>query len=133
MTQLYGPAVTQRKSTIAIFAVVSALILLSGCPEPTYKSSKLEAIKAESLRLAATHPINASRGWVEVSKSEWPPVIASLRPELVILSEDRVHILIKPFFDGGWGYEIPCDRQHLGMLPGCYSELGEGVFWHDPC
>jgi hypothetical protein len=107
--------------------------LLSGCPEPTYESSKLEAIKAESQRLAATHPINASRGWVEVPKGEWPPVIASLRPELVTLRRNSVHISIKPFLDRGWGYEIARDKQHLGMPAECYSELGKGVFWHGPC
>lgn len=122
----------RRKGRFRIFATLAALLVLSDCPAPIYEARKLRAIKAESLRLAATHAVPAE-GWLEISRVEWPPVIASLKPKMVILNRGGMHIFVVPFFDGGWGYDIPWRKENLGMLPGCYSDLGEGVYWHDPC
>jgi len=44
-----------------------------------------------------------------------------------------VDITTKEFFDGGWGYGFASNKQDLSMLEECWSELGDGVFWHGPC
>jgi hypothetical protein len=112
-------------------ALLAVIALLGGCAVPTYNPWKLRAIRVEAQSLMARYPVTPSHGWVEVPKSEWPPVIASLRPELVTVDEWRVHIWIKPFFDGGWGYSVR--RDDRGALPRCHSALGQGVLWHTPC
>ena len=114
-------------------AVLAALLLLSSCPGPTYNPGVLKAIKTESEMLAASHPIKPSEHWVHVPESEWPPVIASLKPEWVTVYRWGVDIYVIPFFDGGWGYQVGRSKQDLPMLPGCYSEPSPGVFWHGPC
>jgi len=79
----------------------------------------------------AVHP---TQGWAVVPEREWPPVIASLHPHAVTVYGWGIDISIKPYFDGGWGYAIPRkDKQDLPMPAACYSEPGQGVFWHDPC
>ena len=113
---------------------LAALLLLASCAGPVRDPSTLEAIRTEALHLAASHPIDPKDGWADVAKSELPPVIASLHPVMVTVSRWGVHIMTKPDFDGGWGYEIPLHgKQDLSMPPGCYSEPGPGVFWHGPC
>lgn len=121
------------KTAAALFTVLAFLLILSGCPGPVYESARLRAVKSESERLMETHAPDPVERWAEVPQSEWPPAIASLRPEMVILRPRQVHIIIKPFFDGGWGYEIPRREEDLGMLPECYQDLGHGIFWHGPC
>lgn len=119
-----------------VFAVLAALTLLTGCAIPsipTFNQSTLKAIKAESQVLMATHPAEPSKGWAAIPKSQWPPVIASLQPFAVTVYPRSVHIGIKPYFDGGWGYEIARSKQDLPMLVECYWELSSGVFWHGPC
>jgi hypothetical protein len=113
-------------------ALLAALALLAGCAWPTRDQSKLKAIKAESEHLAATHPIGP-QGWTEISQSRWPPVIASLRPHSVTVHEWGVSISTKPYLDGGWGYHVSRYKRELPMPERCYSEPGEGVFWHGPC
>lgn len=115
------------------FAVLAVLALIGGCTCPTHNQSTLRTIRTESQLLKATHPIDASKGWAEVPKSQWPPVIASLQPHSVTVYGWGVDILIKPYFDGGWGYGIARSKQDLPMASTCYSELGQGVFWHGPC
>jgi hypothetical protein len=110
-----------------------ALALVAGCASPTHDESVLRAVKAESQLLVASHPIKPPKGWADVPRSEWPPAIAGLQPYSVIVRGSGVDILIKPDFDGGWGYEIPRDKRDLRMPAECYSEPGQGVFWHDPC
>lgn len=66
-------------------------------------------------------------------QDKWPPAIASLRPEFVLVSSDTVDITTGAFFDGGWGYGFALDKRHLGMLSQCWDELGHGVYWHGPC
>lgn len=121
------------KTATALFTVLAFFLLLSGCPGPVYEPAKLRAVKSESERLMATHALDPVERWAEVPQNEWPPAIASLRPKMVILRPGQVHIIIKPFFDGGWGYEIPRREKDLGMPQECYQNLGQGIFWHDPC
>ncbi|WP_025561114.1 hypothetical protein [Sphingomonas sp. UNC305MFCol5.2] len=115
------------------FAVLTLFLLVNSCLGPTYQVTTLRAIKAESRHLIATYPIYSADGWVEVPKSALPPAIASLEPKIVMLRRNKVLIIILPFFDGGWGYEIVERRDALSMLDGCYSEPYPGVFWHGPC
>jgi hypothetical protein len=42
---------SQRKSPVALFAVVATLALLGGCEWPTRSAAKLNAIKAEAQML----------------------------------------------------------------------------------
>ena len=115
-------------------AVLATLVLIGGCVFPTYDQSKLKAIRAESMALMAAFPIDPSKRSADVPENRWPPAIAGLRPEHVTVHGWGVDIVIKPYFDGGWGYEIPrTDERDLPMPPGCYSEPGPGVFWHGPC
>jgi len=122
-----------RKASVGTFATLAMLLLLSGCPGPIYESARLKAVAAEARSLAATHPIDPSKGWAEVPWHEWPPAIASLRPAMVILHAHNVLIFIVPFFDGGWGYEIPLGEAQPGMPLECYEQPYQGVFWHGPC
>jgi hypothetical protein len=122
-----------RLSVGRVFAVLAALTLLTGCAFPTHNQSTLKAIKAESKVLMATHSIKSPKGWTEIPKNRLPPVIAGLQPYSVIINQGSVDILIRPDFDGGWGYEVPRNKRGLSMPIECYSEPSEGVFWHSPC
>ena len=119
-----------NSATLTTFAT---LVALAGCERPTHNQYRLEAIRAEAMLLMATHPIDPAKGWLDLPKSELPPAIAGLKPAFVILDRRRVAIVTKPFFDGGWGYEVPRSKSDLGMPIDCYSEPGKGVFWHGPC
>jgi hypothetical protein len=123
----------RRAESPAMIAALAALALLAGCAFPTRDQSKLKAIKAESEALMATHPIKPPKLWVEIPRSQETPIIASLQPYSVMVREWGVDILMKPDFDGGWGYHVPRDKRDLPMPAWCYSDLGEGVFWHNPC
>ena len=87
----------------------------------------------EAMSLMATHPAKPPLRYADVPKVQWPAAIASLDPERVVVHEWGVDILAKSYFDGGWGYHVARQRRDLPMLDGCYSEVSEGVFWHDPC
>jgi hypothetical protein len=116
-----------------IFLILAALSL-AGCQRPTQDQSKLRAIQVESQRLLATHRIDPTKGWADIPRSQWPPVIRSLQPHSVTVFGWGVDITTKPYLDGGWGYEVPLNGKHeLPMPAECYSELGHGVFWHGPC
>jgi hypothetical protein len=117
----------------AFAALAIALTLLAGCSRPTRDPSTLRAIKAESQYLTTTHPLNPTKGWVGVPKNQWTPAIASLEPYDVTVYSWGVGIGIKRWFDGGWGYDVPHNKRDLPMPAECYSEPGEGVFWHGPC
>lgn len=112
---------------------LSAMLALSGCTWPISDPVKLSAIRAEAEVLRKRHPIEPPRHWVNLPKSQWPPVIASLKPESVTVFQWGINISIKPYFDGGWGYHVSRSRRELPMLEGCYSEISDGVFWHGPC
>ncbi len=116
-----------------VFPVLAALALLSGCHRPTSDPVKLTAIETEAVALMAMHPATPPRHYTRVPKNQWPATIASLQPELVTVHKWGVDVLIKPHFDGGWGYHIVRQRRDLPMLDECYLEVSHGVFWHGPC
>jgi hypothetical protein len=120
----------RRKSIAAAFALLAALFLLGGCAWPTHDPRKLKAIRAEAQVLMKTYPTRTD--FVDVLKMRWPPVIARLEPELVLVAPDGVHILVKPYFDGGWGYFVPKNERELPDPPGRFSNLGQGVYWWHP-
>lgn len=113
------------------FGALAALVLLAACARPISDPSTLNAIKAEA-DILDTRSI-PSQGWAEVPKNEWPVAIASLGPERVAVYQWGVSILIRPGFDGGWGYDIPRKSEQPPMPLECYSEPSPGVFWHSPC
>lgn len=117
----------------AAFALSAALVLLGGCQWPSRDESVLRAIRVESAQLVATYPIRPPEHWVEVPKNQLPRVIASLDPEMVTVYDWGVDIMVRPDFDGGWGYHVARDKRDLPMPAECYSEVAAGVFWHDPC
>jgi hypothetical protein len=99
-------------------------------PHPTRNQEKLKAIKAESELLMATYPATP---WPGIPERHRPPVIASLKPEWVMV--DRrwgVDIKIKPFMDGGWGYEVPRRGGERPLPEGRCDEVGQGVYWCHP-
>lgn len=113
--------------------ILVALGLYSAVPHPTHNPKRLRAIAAEARHLMAIHPINPIKQASDVPKDQWPPAIAGLKPYYVTVYRGSVQIVTKPFFDGGWGYGFAPDKRNLGMLPECWSDLGEGLFWHGPC
>jgi hypothetical protein len=126
----------QLRRGAAFAALAIALTLLTGCTRPTHDQSTLKAIKAESQILMLTEqPVTygtVPKVIVTVPKSRWPRVIASLKPEWVTVFPDGVDIMIKPFFDGGWGYFVPRSEREPPEPAGRYSELGQGVYWYHP-
>jgi hypothetical protein len=106
---------------------------LSGCNRPISDAKKLEAIRAEAQALMKTHPPERPRTWRKVPKEQWPATIAGLHPEDVTVHAWGVDIMTKAYFDGGYGYEVPRSKANLPMPAACYSEPGQGVFWHGPC
>lgn len=113
--------------------VMLAVAFMAGCHGPTRNPWKLKAIRAEADQLIAATKIRPPHICEQVRKSEWPAVIASLEPEYVAVCDWGLAIWIKPYFDGGWGYDVPRSGREPPMPAGCYSEPGEGVFWHGPC
>ncbi|WP_311268181.1 hypothetical protein [Sphingobium sp. WCS2017Hpa-17] len=113
--------------------ILVALGLYSAFPHPTHDPKRLKAIAAEARHLMTTRPISAMERASDVPKDQWPPAIAELKPYSVTVYHGSVHIGTKPYFDGGWGYGFASDKRNLGMLPECWSDLGEGLFWHGPC
>ena len=114
-------------------AVATGLIELGGCDRPIFNMEKLPRVKAEALVLMRTHPIELRASGRDVPKAEWPPAIASLDPKWVSVRQGSVDIMTRPFFDGGWGYNVPRLERDLPMPRRCYSEPAAGVFWHGPC
>ncbi|MGE0665673.1 MAG: hypothetical protein AB7O49_03845 [Sphingomonadales bacterium] len=122
---------------IAVFA--SLVATLAFCSSywwhwPTSNPATLAAINSEAHALMARYPTGLpDDDWMGLPANEWPPVIASLDPASVTVTESGVDILIKPYFDGGWGYVIPRTKTDFGGRAPCMSEPYPGVFWHDPC
>lgn len=114
-------------------AALAASLLLVSCARPVSDPEELKAIGTEAQALLQNYPVKYPQGWVDVPKGKWPPTIAALDPEWVKIDQWGVDVLVKPDFDGGYGYLIPKDRRRLPMLPKCYSERSRGVFWHNPC
>lgn len=124
-----GVAFRQLHGGGAFAVFLAALTLLTGCTRPTRDESALKAIKAESQILMVTQP---TKTYATVPKSRWPFIIASLNPEGVTVFPDGVDIVIKPYFDGGWGYFVPRSEREPPKPVGRFSELGQGVYWYHP-
>ena len=67
-----------------------------------------------------------------IPKAEWPHVIASLGPKFVTVDQSGVDIVVKPYFDGGYGYYVLKQGHELPRPIGRYSKLGEGIYWYHP-
>ncbi len=92
---------------------------------PKREPSALQAIHTESQVLLRTHAVGTVK---DIPKSRWPRTLSGLAPENVEVSQAGVDILIKPHFDGGWGYFVPRDK-HVRLEPaGRYRSLGHGVY-----
>jgi len=87
-----------------VLTVACAAVSLSACAFPTRNPATLHAIRNEAAALMAAHPINPPNDWADVPENQWPVAIASLKPEHVTVHGWGVDILVKPYFDGGWGY-----------------------------
>ena len=122
-----------RGSRLGALLALLMLWLSSGCDRPELNRSKLPRLRAEAYALMRTHPVPPTSSWRKVPKAEWPPTIASFNPEWVTVTHGSVDILTRPFFDGGWGYNVPRSQDDLPMPADCYSEPSKGVFWHGPC
>ncbi len=118
---------------LATLLAYGALVLLSHLPWPVSDPARLAAIGNEAQALTARYPAKPPEHYSSIPKNLWPTAIARLRPDRVIVHEWGVDILIKPFFDGGWGYHVGRSKRDLPMPEGCYSEVGAGIFWHGPC
>jgi hypothetical protein len=116
-----------------VLAVACAAASLSACAFPTRNPATLHAIRSEAAALMATHPVKPPNDWANVPEKQWPAAIASLKPEHVTVYRWGVDIVVKPSFDGGWGYQIARNRKDLPNPQGCYSKVYGGVFWYGPC
>ena len=111
------------------FAVPALLALEIGCVRPTHNPSVLKDIRSES-EVLMQGP--APKTYAAVPKGRWPSVITSLKPNSVTIFPDGVDIMMKPDFDGGWGYFVPRHERHLPEPVRRFSALGEGVYWYHP-
>jgi hypothetical protein len=110
-----------------LLAVLSGVALLSGCAFPTHDRAKLAAMRHEADMLMKAHKTGQMK---VIPESEWPPAIAIMRPETVWVDQAGVEILMKAYFDGGWGYYIP--QGHRQLSANQFKNLGAGVYWHGP-
>lgn len=65
-------------------------------------------------------------------KGEWPNVIRTLQPTFVSVDQEGVDIMVKPYFDGGYGYYVLKVGQELPGPPERYSKLDDGIYWYRP-
>jgi hypothetical protein len=112
---------------VLIFAGLAVAALPSGCTRPTHDRATLAAIRTESLTLMQAHPTNMNN---LLPKEDWPRVIASLQPTFVDVGQEGVDIIMKPGFDGGYGYFVPKIGQELPGPPKGYSKLDNGIYWY---
>jgi hypothetical protein len=109
------------------------VLALAGCNRPISDPEQLRAIRGEAVALMQTHAPQPPLAYKEVEERDWPPAIARLHPEVIVVHRWGVDIITTGYFDGGWGYEVPRSKADLPMPVACYAELSEGVFWHGPC
>lgn len=86
------------------------------------------AIKAESEAMMRTHSTKA----LKIPRKELPPVITGLRPVFVTVSPEGIDIVVKPYFDGGYGYYVPKDGRGPPEPVKRYSKLDDGIYWYHP-
>lgn len=129
----FNSAMGRSRKTIAAVAVSFAAAFLGGCTSPISDPAMLRAIESEAQSLTTDRPVIPSDGWVDIPIRKLPPKIASLNPKAVTVHRWGVDIILKPGLDGGYGYAVPQRQEDLPMPAKCYSELGQGVFWHGPC
>jgi hypothetical protein len=113
--------------------VLIATVLYCAFPKPIRDDATLEAVAREARSLMVNHPSNRGTDSVRVPKQKWPPAIASLGPESVVVTSYMVDITVKSYFDGGWGYGFAAEKRGLTMDPSCWSHLAHDVYWHGPC
>jgi hypothetical protein len=123
----------QLRNLIKADTMSFAILLLGGCTSPIADPVRLGAIESEARSLIADHPIRPPNEWVDIPMNRLPPTIAALGPEAVAVHHWGVDIMMKPHFDGGYGYAVPKNKIELPMPAQCYSEIHQGVFWHGPC
>ena len=86
-------------------------------------------IKTESQALMRAHPTKMDD---PLPKGEWPHAIARLRPEFVSVDDEGVDIMVKPYFDGGYGYYVLKPGHQLPGPPERYSKLENSIYWYRP-
>lgn len=102
-------------------------------PGPSHDLLMLQRVGPEALQLAQSYPAARRSQWGDVPRADWPPLIAGLAPERVIIRSWGVEIMIKPYMDGGWGYHVARDGRRLPMPATCYQKTGPDLYWHAPC
>lgn len=128
-TALMGRS-TYSTMTVATFAAIS---ILGGCNRSISDPEQLKAIRVEAQALMKTLPPEQPNTSKNIPRDQWPAAIARLNPENVTVHAWGVGIMMKAYFDGGYGYDVPRDKTGLPMPAACYSEPIQGVFWHGPC
>lgn len=111
-----------------LLAILLGVALLFGCAFPTHDREKLAAVRHEADILMQAHKTGRM---AVIPESDWPPAIATMRREMVWVDQGGVEILMKAYFDGGWGYYIP-QTSHRQLPANQFKNLGEGVYWHGP-
>lgn len=114
---------------VVVVTLLAAIAIYAAFPHPTHDQAELRALATQSRHLLARYKDRPGA----VPKSQWPHEIAALQPANVIVREGAVEITTKRYFDGGWGYGFAPDKRDLGMLPACWSSLGQDMYWHGPC
>jgi hypothetical protein len=122
-----------RSRNLVAAAAPFAIAFLSGCTSPISDPATLRAIESEARSLIIEYPVSPPNVWADIPMREWPPKMASLKPDAVTVHRWGVDIMVKPGIDGGYGYAVPKNQEDLPMPAKCYSELRQGVFWHNPC
>ena len=120
---------TAERILMAFALAAVMLIILTQCARPTRDQEILAAIRAEAEILMSDHQTESS---VSIPEDRWPPAIARLEPEFVSIVSDGAYLMMKPYFDGGWGYFIPRDPGELPEPAGRFSALGQDVYWYRP-
>jgi hypothetical protein len=105
---------------------LAAIAMVGGCTQPTHNPATLAAIKSEAETLMQ------ARAQGSVPEADWTPAIAGLKPKFVTVYPEGVDIVTKPYFDGGYGYFVLRDGQHLPDPRERYSTLNHGVYWYRP-
>jgi hypothetical protein len=121
----YGGVSTVWKVSI----ILTTLLLLTACARPSHNQTKLHEIRMEARMLIANSP---RKGPSIIPRGKWPRAIASLHPERGAVLTDGVDILVRPYFDGGWGYFFPSNERDIPEPVGRFARIDQGVYWYQP-